>query len=483
VSAWELARHREYVLYVARAGDETTRETDEEAAEVRRAQGSTVAALNAFSADVASEVRVDAWEEERQRRRQELGFADPDDAIQALAAEVGKGTLRVPRLLVLDSLVKLASRRGDELRTREAALDTLLEALVRQARGPEAGVGDAVHTVRGALESVASLSGVASAPHPWMIFVQRAGDALGLTQAEIDKPLCNDAETVKKGNLEAVGVTVEFHTDASPGALRHFCDPKRWHECSAYQKKMTPLTGAGAIAQPGPGPHGWRRDLLERVQLSPAKELKTPLRFTYGIEDQNDPDWVHLDYLLLEGTQTDITQTDILVDEGALDVRRVTSGKHRGRTRVSAKKAILFADPLLAKWPTVACDTFWMDLVIDAAVGCLGPGTTIDSTEGKPMMAESKDARLDKTIDEAAAAAEKSIETYRELAKKGVAQLAGDSPADTDKWVDLTSKVWAQAARDAAQAWTTYNAVLQAFAESGESKAEQPGPGETENDT
>jgi hypothetical protein len=28
--------------------------------------------------------------------------------------------------------------------------------------------------------------------------------------------------------------------------------------------------------------------------------LTTPLRFTYGIEDENDPDWVHLDYLLLE---------------------------------------------------------------------------------------------------------------------------------------------------------------------------------------
>ena len=113
------------------------------------------------------------------------------------------------------------------------------------------------------------------------------------------------------------------------------------------------------------------------------------------------------------------------------------------------------------------------------------------------MMAESKEARLKKTIDEAAVAAEKSIETYRKLAKKGAAQLAGDSPADTDKWVDLTAKAWAQAARDAAQAWTTYNAVLQAFAESGESKAEQraesrarprrsarkPESGETENDT
>jgi hypothetical protein len=185
---------------------------------------------------------------------------------------------------------------------------------------------------------------------------------------------------------------------------------------------------------------------------------------------------VHLDYLLLEETE------DILVDEGALDVRRVTAGQHQGRTLVSAKKAILFKG-LLAEWPTVACDTFWTDQVIDAAVGCLGPGATIDSTGGVAKMAESKQARLDKTIDEAAAAAKKSIETYGELAKRGAAQLAGDSPADTGKWAELTAKTWAQAARDAAQAWTTYTAVLQAFAESGESKAGEPEPGETKNDT
>ena len=102
-----------------------------------------------------------------------------------------------------------------------------------------------------------------------------------------------------------------------------------------------------------------------RRSSSAGKDLETPLRFTYTIQDQNDPSWVHLDYVMIGRTG------EIDVDEGALDVRRVTSGKHSGRTRVIAKKAILFVDPCW-KWPTVACDTFWMDLVIDAAVGCLG---------------------------------------------------------------------------------------------------------------
>jgi hypothetical protein len=93
-------------------------------------------------------------------------------------------------------------------------------------------------------------------------------------------------------------------------------------------------------------------------------------------------------------------------------------------------------------------------------------------------MAESKQARLDKTIDEAAVAAQESIDAYKQLAKKGAAQLAGDSPGGTDKWVELTAKTWAQMARDAAQAWITWNAALQALAESDESKAERPKSGE-----
>ena len=218
---------------------------------------------------------------------------------------------------------------------------------------------------------------------------------------------------MKKGNLKARALTVEFHTDASPGELRHFCDPRRWHECSAYQKEMTKWSGAGAKPDEDRPPDGWRRDLLETVQLAPGLELKTPLRFTHTIQDPNDPSWVHLDYVLIGETK------DIEVDEGALDVRRVTTGKHQGRTRVSAIKAIRFKDDLLDDWTSVACDTFWMDLVINAAVGCLGPGATIDSTGGIATMAKSKEARLDKTIDEAAAAAQKSIEDLQRPCEEG----------------------------------------------------------------
>ena len=135
---------------------------------------------------------------------------------------------------------------------------------------------------------------------------------------------------------------------------------------------------------------------------------------------------------------------------------------------MSAKKAILFADPVQASWPTIACDTFWTDQVIDAAVGCPDGGATPQSPAGKATMADSKEARLAKAIDDATFAAQTSIDAYANLAKEAAAQLTADSPADTGKWLQLTTKTYTQAARDTVKAWTSYNAVLKTLAESDE---------------
>jgi len=81
-------------------------------------------------------------------------------------------------------------------------------------------------------------------------------------------------------------------------------------------------------------------------------------------------------------------------------------------------------------------------------------------------MADSKEARLAKAIDDARSAAQASINAYADLAKQAAAQLGGDSPGDTGKWLQLSTRTYTQAARDTVQAWTTYVAVLQALAES-----------------
>ena len=82
-------------------------------------------------------------------------------------------------------------------------------------------------------------------------------------------------------------------------------------------------------------------------------------------------------------------------------------------------------------------------------------------------MADSKEARLAKAIDDATSAAQASIDAYADLAKEAAAQLTGDSPGDTGKWLELSTRTYTQAARDTVQAWTTYVAVLQTLAEPG----------------
>jgi hypothetical protein len=85
-------------------------------------------------------------------------------------------------------------------------------------------------------------------------------------------------------------------------------------------------------------------------------------------------------------------------------------------------------------------------------------------------MADSKEDRLAKAIDDATKAARASINVYADLARDAAAQLTGDRSADTSTWLELSTKTYTQAAQDTVQAWTTYIAVLQALAESGTRK-------------
>ena len=419
----------------------------------RRAHGYAVAALNALSAGFQAN-----W-----------GLAARDDAIETLVAAIRDDKLGVPRVLVLDALVKLADRRPEEIKAAGSELDELLLALVQDAGVPAEHQVGAVETVRRALDAVARRSVLAPERHPWKRFASDVKGALGLTQAEVEKPLCNDRQVVKKAGVDAVGVTVDFYTDAAPAQMT-VCDPTRWHECTAAFHQMQPWKGAGAVDQTRP--NGWRRDLVETVDFLPDMTLETPLRFTYSIDDAADPAWIHLDYVLIQATP------DIAVDEGSIDVRRVSTGEHSGRTAVSTKKLIGFTNEELAKWPTVACDTFWTELVVNAAVGCLGGGTQdpkANGDGGSAFMADPKQKQLSEVIEEAAEAARESIGVYTDLAKQAGSQLSGAGPADNAAWLQLTTKAYSRALADAAKSWTIYTEMLGVLAQS------PPAPGSTES--
>ena len=412
--------------------------------EERRTHGYAVAGLNALSAM-------------GEGIRSEWGLSPRDDAIETLTEAIREDRLGVPRVLVLDALVKLAHRRPKEIASGGPRLDALLLALVDDAGVPAEHQARAVDTVKRALDSVARRSVLAPARHPWKRFANDVKSALGLTQAEVEKPLCNDRQVVKKAGVDAIGVTVDFDTDAAPAQMT-VCDPTRWHECTAAFHEMQPWGGAGAVDQQRP--NGWRRDLIEKVDFLPGRPpLETPLRFTYSIDDPPDPAWIHLDYVLIEETK------EIAVDEGSIDVRRAQAG----RTRVSTKKLIGFKDEMLASWPTVACDTFWSDLVVNAAVGCLGGGAQepdLKEDGGTAFMADPRQKQLSEVIEEAAEAARESIGVYTELAKQAASQLSGAGAADNAAWVQLTTKASSRALADAAKSWTIYSEMLAALAES-----------------
>ena len=413
--------------------------------EERRTHGYAVAGLNALSA-MGEGIRP------------EWGLSPRDDAIETLTEAIREDRLGVPRVLVLDALVKLAHRRPKEIASGGPRLDALLLALVDDAGVPAEHQAEALDTVKRALDSVARRSVLAPARHPWKRFASDVQSALGLTRAEVEKPLCNDRQVVAKAGVDAIGVTVDFDTDAAPAQMT-VCDPTRWHECTAAFHEMQPWKGAGAVDEERP--NGWRRDLIETVDFLPGLKLQTPLRFTYSIDDAPDPDWIHLDYVLIEATK------DIAVDEGSIDVRRAGAGESSGRTRVSTKKLIGFHNKELASWPTVACDTFWTELVVNAAVGCLGGVTHKPYRDGgTAFMADPKQKRLSAVIDEAAEAAQESIGAYTELAKQAASQLGGTGPADNAAWLQLTTKAYGRALADVAKSWTIYSEILGVLAES-----------------
>lgn len=95
-------------------------------------------------------------------------------------------------------------------------------------------------------------------------------------------------------------------------------------------------------------------------------------------------------------------------------------------------------------------------------------------------MAEAGNDKFQQTIEKAAQSARKSVDDYAKLAEEAGARFSGDAPADAGAWLQLTARVYAQAASDTARAWTTGYELLQTLAEqaeppsSSEDQAEPP---------
>ena len=279
-----------------------------------------------------------------------------DLSLYALAQATEARTRVVPRIAVLDMLVRLATRQGTgPFEPGNDAMTALLQALVVEEHGPTyANIADLVEELRAAFY-VAATATVTSAA--WSIVQPTATRALNLSPNEEHAPRCMDEEPITVNGYEAAQISVEFTTDRSVQQMAPWADPRTWPSCSVYFTDMKPLDQVNAYAGP---PGGWDATFLEVVDY-PGRVLETPLTFFYREDFANG--MVSSEYSLAQATN------DIEVDEGFVEAVADPTDPNRP-TRVRCLKIIRFTDPDLQATAAIACDTFWIELSMTMALNC-----------------------------------------------------------------------------------------------------------------
>lgn len=337
-------------------------------------------------------------------------------ALDVLAATLASPSSRMPRLVVLDALVRLAARtRKLEHTPHDSPLDRSLGRLagaiaataahidlsrleapsraeLRAAQSqpqPEshasslpaqglAGVGARVaqvfHRRPTVLERIGSgfsrgpdqpvtiirdaliqVSNVQDLHFAWEQFATQTAEVLHLSAGEKNKPLCDCSQVINVGGYDAQVVKVDFETEVPLDKMRNYADPRNWPDCSTYFSKMMeyPKGNRKTVS----GTKDWLESFEEVINVLPGLTLINPLRFTYTEDDHH----VCSKYELVEPTE------HILVDQGYISVTDETPTK---RTAVEVVKVIRFSDPAVQSWPSFACDLFWGELSIDMAMQC-----------------------------------------------------------------------------------------------------------------
>jgi hypothetical protein len=280
-----------------------------------------------------------------------------DQSLFALAQATEAQTRVVPRIAVLDMLVRLATRQGAApFEPGNEAMTALLRALVVEGQGADhPRIPELVEDLRAAFFFAAGQTMSAA----WAVVQPTATRALSLAPDEEHAPRCMDEEPITVNGYEAAQISVEFTTDRSVRQMAPWADPRTWPQCSVYFTGMQPIDPVKAYAgQPG----GWDATFLEVVDY-PGRVLQTPLVFSYREDFGNG--MVSSEYSLRQATN------DILVDEGFVEA--VDEGIVPGRpTRVRCLKIIRFVDPDLQATAGIACDTFWIELSMTMALNCAG---------------------------------------------------------------------------------------------------------------
>jgi hypothetical protein len=311
----------------------------------------------------------------------------PDEALRLLASLTRNRTRESPRLVLLERLARIASRRGEELLAIAAdplreLFSALVEAVPEDTEGlppsPILGelppVDDPVEALMTAFERVA-----ADAPA-----VAYAGFAVNATaplalrahESEFEAPRCDDSEeTDPEGGLAGRTVAATFFSRLEFDKFESWLDPEAWPSlCSWFFDKMIPVRPKQNLPL-----GGWNAVHDEVVLLDPATPwttclfffgsaaTQTELRTTYRLATPKDgePGDGVADHFS-PGPGPDHT-LHVIVDNGVLIAQEWTVAGPDIKSKLSLSKTVAFTDDDLDDWVTVLCDTFWLDLAIGMA--------------------------------------------------------------------------------------------------------------------
>lgn len=303
----------------------------------------------------------------------------PDAAFAILATEVGSG--RIPRLVVLDALVRFKARTSSSVATGAISDDVappppspeltdLLGVLGRLGPqpGPEptgdgiAGPADTPPSAAVILQtSLDAVAGELDLSQAWQTFASSAGPVL--CEAEAGKPPCDCANVTVVKNVTRRTVVSKFRTKVLLSEIKTYADPHNWPRCSTYFKSMVDVApGMTAVS------NGWDGVIEETVEIIPPHLFVTPLKFKYRetLDANGNLVKVRLDYDLANAGGT----ADIAVDKGWIEMSTDSNPLNPMPTGVEAIKTIGFKNPLWQSWTSLLCDTAWGELVIDAAMRC-----------------------------------------------------------------------------------------------------------------
>jgi hypothetical protein len=371
----------------------------------------------------------------------------PDSVLQELDDQdrFGDAIVRVP-----EAAEVLAAAPVDRLYKLHAVASTLNRkpALRAQHLGPLAAAidpGDPDRTLTALAQDLGEFAtqaeelGGGLSPARWDLFLATIGEP-GDDRAAVNKPGCNDDETVPTPAGNATTIKSRFWTDLTVDELTGFVDPKRWAICGTpFWRQMAVVSGTEARLRRS-GVEGYTADFQEIVRLPIVGEVTVYLRVEYGEEAPagQAPTHVYANYELAAGYPT----RDVIFDSGWLCATANTVGPEGEGTLVEGLKAIRFTDDSLNRYTDLACDGGWVYLMINMALRCRGvpvgavaAAGEVEAPAGLLAAAPQTDVSeaIGNVIDDWVAQTSDSLQDHGEKARSAIGRLL--APRYDPRWV------------------------------------------------